>query len=132
MGKHHDPKSGATLVEVLLAVIIFSLVILAFFGSFNLALKLTQYSRHISTATNIAESKIESLRLGGFDNVLPNSSPAATPQNELPVGFSKTYVEYFEGNVKIKQVRVIVYWASRPESNPIVITTLIGQGGING
>lgn len=132
MGKLPSVKTGATLVEVMLAVVIFSLIILLLFGSFNVALRLTQYSRHVSTATNIAEARIESLRLSGFDNVILSANPTPLSEEDLPGGFSKTYVEYFDGNDRIKQVSVVVYWESRPETNPIIITTLIGQGGING
>lgn len=125
-------RRGATFIEVLTAAAIFSLAIIVLFSTFSLAFRYTQYAKNTSVATNIAQEQIEKLRLGGFDGVTVDSNPIATSIAALPGGFSKIYVEYFQGNDRIKQVTVTVYWAQRPEANAVTLTTLIGQGGISG
>lgn len=123
---------GTTIIEILTAVTIFSMAILVLFGTFSLALRFTQHSRNITVATNAGQELIEQLRLGGFDNVTLNASPTAASVADLPQGFSKTYVSYYLGNDKIKEVTVKVYWTGRTESQAVSFTTLIGQGGISG
>jgi type II secretory pathway pseudopilin PulG len=125
-------RRGATFVEVLTAAAIFSLAIIVLFSTFSLALRYTQYAKNTTIAANVAQEIIEKLRLDGFDNVPLDNAPAAVAVPSLPSGFSKTYVEYFEGNDKIKEVTVNVYWAQRAEANAVTLTTLIGQGGISG
>lgn len=128
----HKVERGATLIELLAAAAIFSIAILVLFGAFSLALRFTQHSRNISVATNVGQEVIETLRVGGFDGVALNSNPSPVAVPELPQGFTKTYVQYYQGNDKIKQVTVKVYWAQRAEADAITLVTLIGQGGISG
>lgn len=125
-------RKSFTLVEILIATAIFAIAIVTLFGSFSLALKFGQRSREAAIAATIAEEKIESLRLAGFDSVALDSNPTATANSKLSQGYTKTYVEYYQGNTRIKQVTVKVYWQSRPEAIAITLVTLIGQGGIHG
>jgi len=125
-------KRGATFIELLMAVTIFAVAILALFGTFSLSLRLTGYSKNITVASNTAQEIIDQLRLGGFDNAALNANPTAVAVPKLPRGFSKTYIENYQGNDKIKQVTVKVYWSEQPESKAITLITLIGQGGVSG
>lgn len=123
---------GVTVVETLMAAAVFSLAVLVVLGMFTLSLRYTQHSKNIGVATNVGQELIEQLRLGGFDNVALNANPTAVSTSKLPSGFTKTYVSYYQGNDKIKEVTVKIYWNGRPENMAISLTTLIGQGGIGG
>lgn len=125
-------RPGVSLIEVILATAVFSLVIPLLFVSFNLSFKLTGRAQEINIASNVAAKTIETLRQSGFDSIALNSNPTAVAVSELPEGWSKTYVENYQGNDKIKQITVKVYWTGRAESQAITLITLIGQGGING
>jgi Tfp pilus assembly protein PilV len=125
-------RRGVTVLETLLAATVFTLAVLVVLGTFSLSLRYTQHSRNIGVATNVGQEIIEQLRLGGFDNVTLNASPTAQATSALPSGYTKTYVSYYQGNDKIKEVTVKIYWNGRPESMAISLTTLIGQGGIGG
>lgn len=125
-------RAGVTVVETLMAVTIFALAILTVFGTFTLAFRSTQHARNITVATNLGQELIEELRLSGFDSIALNSNPAPVATNRLPGGQTKTSVSYYQGNDKIKEVTVAVYWTGRPESLAITLTTLIGRGGIGG
>jgi len=124
--------SGFTLIEVLVAVVVFSLGIIALFGSFSLALNTSRNGRDLTTANHLAETKIEQLRLGGFDDIAIDTNPSPTAVGQLAQGQMKVVVDYYNGNTKIKLVTVKIYWQSRPESRAVTLTTLIGQGGIHG
>lgn len=125
-------RRGVTVVETLMAATVFSLAVLVVLGMFSLALRATQHSKNIGVATNVGQELIEQLRLGGFDNVALNANPSAISTTKLPGGFTETYVSYYQGNDKIKEVTVKIYWNGRPESMAISLTTLVGQGGIGG
>lgn len=125
-------RPGVTVIETLMAVTIFAIAILSVLGVFSVAFRYTQHSRNITVATTIGQELIDQLRLGGFDNVALNASPAAISTPKLPGGFTKTYVSYYQGNDRIKEVTITIYWNGRPEGSAITATTLIGQGGISG
>jgi len=124
-------KPGYSLIELMLAVSLFALAILTTLGAFNLALKVTKAAREITVATNLAEQIIEQLREKSFSSINLDQNPTAQATTKLPGGFTKTTIDYYEGNDKIKQVTVEVYWESRPEAEAITLITLISQGGIN-
>lgn len=123
-------RSGFTVVEVLVAAAIFSVVILLIYGTYVLTLKLTKDGREISVAANLSEKMIDDVRAMQFDSIALNASPNPVATDKLPGGQTKTYVSLFENNDKLKQVRIIVYWDARLESNAIELTTVIGQGGL--
>lgn len=125
-------RPGITIVETLMAVTIFAIAILAVLGVFSVSFRYTQHSRNITVATTIGQELVDQLRLGGFDNVALNANPTAVSTSKLPGGFTKTYVSYYQGNDKIKEVTINIYWNGRPEASAITVTTLIGQGGISG
>lgn len=126
----HKTK-GFTVIEVMIAVVIFSIGILVIIGAFQLVYKLTQYNREITIATNVAESRLEELRRQGFSNLVNNNNPSPVAVPSLKNGYMKTYINDHSSSL-IKIIRVTIYWENRPESNAVELTTLIGQGGISG
>lgn len=124
-------RRGFSVIEVLVSAAIFSVVILLIYGTYVLTLKLTRDGREVSVASNLAEQMIDGIRATPFDNIAVNSNPSASATSKLPGGFTKTYVSLFENNDKLKEIRVIVYWDNRPESNAISITSIVTQGGLS-
>lgn len=124
-------KPGFTIIEVITAAAIFSMSILLIFGAYSLTIKLTKEGREISIGSNLAQELIDGARATPYDSIALNASPTAVATNRLPGGFTKTYVSYYQGNDKIKEVRVEVYWSTRPESRALSLTTLVTQGGTN-
>lgn len=123
-------RKAFSLVEVLAAAAIFATVMLLVFGTFQLALRLTRQARETTIAVNLAEQMVDSIRSTQFDSITLNATPSAVATSKLPAGFTKTYVSIYGGNARIKEVRVVVYWQTRPESNPISLTTLVSLGGV--
>jgi len=122
---------GFSVIEVLVSAAIFSVVILLIYGTYVLTLKFTRDGREISVASNLAEQMVDDIRATPFENIAVNANPTAVTTSKLPGGFTKTYVSLFENNDKLKEVRVVVYWDNRPESNAISITSMITQGGLS-
>lgn len=123
-------SSGYTLIEVLLAIVVFTIAILTTLEIFNLSIKVTQTARENTIAANLAEKQIESYRGQPFSQINSNST-VTQPVSELPDGTMKTTTSPYQGSNRITQVEVEVYWRNRPESRAIKITTLISLGGIN-
>jgi Tfp pilus assembly protein PilV len=119
-----------SIMEVLIAAAIFSVVILLIYGTYVLTLKLTRDGREVSIASNLAEKMIDDIRATPFEDIALNSNPNPIATSKLPGGQTKTYVALFENNDKLKEVRVVIYWDNRPESNAIEVTSVITQGGL--
>lgn len=124
-------RGGYTVMEVLISAAIFSVVMLLIFGTYQLTLKITKQGREVSIASNLADQMVDAIRVQSFEDITVNASPTAVATTKLPNGFTKTFVSLYQDNDKIKEVRVIVYWEGRPETNALTLTTLVSQGGIN-
>ncbi len=120
-------KRGYTLIEIITAAAIFSMTILVIFGTYRLTLKLTKEGREISVASNLAQEMIDQARATAFDSLAINANPTAVATSRLPVGFTKTYIEYYDGNNEIKEVTITVYWQGRAEDRAISMTTLVTE-----
>ncbi len=125
-------RRGMTVMETLVAATVFALAILTVLGMFSLSFRYTQHSRNITAAAQLAQETVDAIRLAGFDNATLNANPPAVATSKLPGGYTKTYVTHYNGNDKIKQITIRVYWQNRPESEAITLVTLLGQGGIAG
>ncbi len=127
-----EKKRGDSLIEVLVAIAIFSIVFMLLFGSFSFAVKMTGYARETTVATNLAAQTIDQLRAKGFDYVNGLGANSITLLPQLPSGTMETQVATYAGNDKIRQVTIRIYWLNRPQNRAVTLTTLIGQGGIGG
>jgi len=122
-------RPGTSLIEVLAAAAIFSLAILVVFATINLTLRLNQLAKEDSIAANVAEETIESYRAMSYDSIAPTTS-GQVATSKLPDGWIAVTVSTYQGNDKIKQIQVQVYWRNRPQSRAITLTTLKVSGGI--
>lgn len=120
-------RSGLSLVEILVALAIFTTAFLALLGLFPAALHSVQQAREMNIATFLAEERLEQLKaLGGSSRanfVALASEPSASP---IPITFTsngqQTRIDYScfalvapspTASPSMKQIQVTVSWFSR-------------------
>lgn len=72
-------RSGATLTELMVAVIILSIGLLGLFNAFRFISRSLYVSRAQSLATNLAQERVESLKNLNYYSLLLTTAPATTP-----------------------------------------------------
>lgn len=110
---------GFTLVEVIIAVLVFTLTSLGMYGLTNTMLRMNDFSERVTSATRLAEDKIETL-LG--------QGAAITPGSDTPDNFTRTWSVVTNARPYLSSVRVSVGWLNidgRPQN--ITIDNLLWE-----
>lgn len=129
-------ENGTTLVEALLVITIIGSIVFLLANIPN-ALMLMTKSRHTSLAREIAVKQIEDKRVINYTNLVNDSSPIIDSRiSLLPGGNGTMVVEDCKPAIcmngeHIKQLTVTINWTENNKVQNLVLTTMIGEGGIN-
>ncbi len=134
-------KSGAgfTLIESTIAILVLVVGLFAVIQLFPFNLKIIGDSQNLTTASNLALSKIEEIRSLTYDNIAigaiePKQRVSSDPTSYLYNYQRQTVVETVDGNLTssgsdlgLKKATVTVFWRSPIglKEKSIQITTLI-------
>ncbi len=83
-------EKGFTLIEVLVALAIASLVVVAFLMAMSTAHKATFISNERTTAESLARSQMEYVKGVGYVDAAPSYPAASIPQEHIDAGYSAT------------------------------------------
>ena len=111
---------GFTLLEVLMAVLIFALSVTSAITSFNAGLLASTDKENVKLALNIAETKLEEAQSTGYGS-LADSGPIPDP--DFP-GFKVT-TTVSEKQANLKRVDVKVAWSVQGGQTDITLTSLL-------
>ncbi len=117
-------QSGFTLLEILVAMIVLSVGLLGIAGLTVSIIQGNAYSKNVSTATVIAEARLEDMRRAGYANT---GSFSAGPDNVSMggVSFSRT-TSVTSGPISNTQtIAVTVSWGGGAHS--ITLNTILAQ-----
>jgi len=98
-----NTKKGVTLVEFIVGILIISLVILIFAGSFGNISKALLASKAKTLATNLAQEKIQILRQMPYHKILVTPSPSYNTEFSPPISYDTEYFppeDIFEGGMR--------------------------------
>jgi prepilin-type N-terminal cleavage/methylation domain-containing protein len=118
-------KKGVTLVEVMVAILIFTIVMLGGLVFFFYGRTHISHSNHQRMALELAKEKMETWKADDYDNVLNENEP------NIPLGgiqFSRNTVvnEVLVGGV-YKEVTVTTSWQEKGNPVSVQIITIIAE-----
>jgi len=121
--RHNKDKNGFTLLEVLIAMAILSIGLLALAGLQVVVIKGNASSKNLTSAVILAEAKLEELKRGGFTN-LRNG-------NDTHGIFTRSWVitahPDHPDSEDIRQITVTLTWTDSLGSHTIPITTVFSR-----
>ncbi|MEW6674880.1 MAG: prepilin-type N-terminal cleavage/methylation domain-containing protein [Nitrospirota bacterium] len=132
MIRHHKNQNGFTLVEVLIALAILSIGLLALAGLQVVVIKGNTGSKNLSSAVILAEAKIEELKKSGFVNLVNgNFQDANNPVNETGQAggiFTRSWaIADYLGSADMKQITVTLTWTDSVGDHTISVTTVFSK-----
>jgi type IV pilus assembly protein PilV len=118
-------KEGFTLIEIMIALVVLSIGLIALAGLQMSAMRGNTLSKRMTTAVSIANARIEQIKNMPYANIQSESSTQVTESNmtftrqvtvsnDIPVANTKT-------------VNVIVTWKNGAKSHTVPISTVITQ-----
>lgn len=134
-------SSGFSLVELLVTVVLAGIVFAALVPVFVSAQKASSGDRARNTATNVAQDRIEKIRLLAFDQIVDDASHLRSSSfaggqfgsTFTPAGSTKGYTVAYSvenvpstGAVNYKRVSVTVSWTAPPAPvHPVTMSTIV-------
>ncbi|MFH1952081.1 MAG: type IV pilus modification protein PilV [Pseudomonadota bacterium] len=117
-------NSGFTLVEVLVAMVILSIGLLGMASLTVGIIHANKFSNDLTTATTLAQDKMEDIRRTSYASVTPEAKAA------LPSDYAqyKREVKVDDNNpaTGMKTVRVKVYWGAS-DAHSVELKTILAQ-----
>ena len=117
---------GFSVVEVLIAVSILAVSLLAIASMFPVGYQDIEYSGRMTIAAELARQKLEELRNTSFSSLASSSSP-----ENLSGGFTRSWTVVDAGvgaqAADLKQVTVTVTWQGFGRPSSLSMTTLIAK-----
>ena len=114
-------KKGTSIVEVMVAVLIFTIVIIG--GSFFFVYGRNQIDlrKHYRVAAELASQKLEGLKADNYDNIVVGETTESLSLENL--SYSRTLVAADVG--LYKQVEVTVHWEQMGKQHNVSLATFI-------
>lgn len=114
-------KRGFTLLEVLIALVTFTVVMVALIEAFNIGIFGSGDAENMRIASNIAQARMEEIRNSAFTSVV---SADAAPDANFKNFYVEVDVQPPEPEADPKTVTVTVTWTYRGSDVNITLTTL--------
>ncbi len=126
MTKTHS-ENGFTMLEVLIALAIFSIGLLAINAMTTMVIKSNYKSKNLTTAVHLAQNKLDTLKAGTYASIIDASETGLDPRGGASAGiFDRSVTVTSISSPDHKIVEVIVSW-SDPDPRQVAMQTIIAQ-----
>jgi type IV pilus assembly protein PilV len=118
-------EEGFTLVEIMIALVVLSVGLVALAGLQISAIRGNAFSKRMTTAVSVANTRIEQIKNMPYANIQPESSTQITESN---INFTRQVTVTNNSPLpNTKTVNVTVTWKEGSKSFTVPISTVIGQ-----
>jgi type IV pilus modification protein PilV len=124
--KKNQSKKGFTLLEVLFALAIFSIGLLAVNAMTTMVIKSNYMSKNLTTAVHLAQNKLDGLKAGAYEDIDAGTETNLDSQDVSGTGIFTREVTLESCTPNCKAVAVRVYW-SDPDLRQVVMKTIIAE-----
>jgi len=116
------PK-GFTLIEVLVALVILSISLLAIAGFMFTTTKNNAFGAHMTEATTFAQDKIEELKTSAWENMVSGSDQK---RGSTGINYSRNWTITESETRDLRAITLIINWSDR-FNHSIKLFTVIAQ-----
>lgn len=120
--------NGFTLIEVLISMVLLTVGLLGTVALLTGIMRGNTYSNRLTTATTLAQDKLEEVRRLGYSNTASSDTTDTEDYNAIsgfPLYKRVTLTDTDSPAVNMKRITVTVYWDSG--GGPVVLKTILSE-----
>ena len=114
-------SSGFTLIEILVALVIFSISVLAFAGLTVTATRTGSYGGRMTEAVTFAQDKFEELKTNSWDNIVSGADQKTGPTG---ISYTRNWKVLEKETHDLKTVSLTVDWNDRADHSISLFTVI--------
>ena len=127
--RHASDRRGFTLVEMMIALVLFGVGMMALAQVLPNGLSVRDKARRMSVATSMAQEEVERLRNLPFNHADLAAGNHADPDNPIDNAFQRDWVVQNDTPVTdMKRIAVTVTFPTDSADSQAVMTTMIARG----
>jgi len=130
--------TGFTLIEVIVALGIFGLGVLALLGYFAISTQFVRFARQTTIASNLAQQVLEESLEKPYESLTPGAGSkapfSADPENPYHLYQNQTNISLIDSNlapsgsdVGLKKIDVFVYWVGVSGETNVHLSTVVSS-----
>lgn len=126
---------GFTLLEIVIVVMVIGAIIMVVLG-LPTSMNSVSKSKRAAAALEIAQKKVEDLRISGYANLVNSTTPVSDPRLLLlPQAVGSVDIEdcpigICTNNEPVKKVIVKINWQEQQDLKDVTLNTFISEGGL--
>jgi type IV pilus assembly protein PilV len=116
-----EKSSGFTLIEILIALVIFSISVLAFAGLTVTATRTGSYGGRMTEAVTFAQDKFEELKTNSWDNIVSGADQKTGPTG---INYTRNWKVLEKETRDLKTVSLTIDWNDRVDHSISLFTVI--------
>ena len=114
-------SSGFTLIEILIALVIFTISIVAFAGLTVTATRSSSYGGRMTEAVTLAQDKLEELKANSWEKIVSGGDQKT---GATGINYTRNWNVLETGNRNLKTVSIKIDWKDRVDHSISFITVI--------
>ena len=105
------PRQGFTLIEMLIALVILAISLLALAGLMTTTTKNNAFGGRLTEAATFAQDKLEELRAYRWDSIPLNITSIDSPESRTGIQYTRSWIARLNPlNTNLKEIEITVNW----------------------
>ena len=103
-------SDGFSLIEILIAIVILSISLLALAGLMATTSRNTSFGGHITEAATFAQDRLEQLRVTTWDNIITTEPDPISPVGSTGIVYTRNWTVVSNANDTLKTITITISW----------------------
>lgn len=106
-------SDGFSLIEILIAIVILSISLLALAGLMATTSRNTSFGGHITEAATFAQDRLERLRVTTWDSIITTEPDPISPVGSTGIVYTRNWTVVSNANDTLKTITITISWTDQ-------------------
>jgi prepilin-type N-terminal cleavage/methylation domain-containing protein len=118
-------SDGFSLIEILIAIVILSISLLALAGLMATTSRNTSFGGHITEAATFAQDRLEQLRVTTWDNIITTEQDPISSVGSTGIAYTRSWTVVSNANDTLKTITITISWTDQAANSFSLISVIL-------